>query len=356
MVYLIGIFSLLLSILNLEGDIISVIRVNPLAVYLRQGRSSVSLELSGGVASQPQLKVENSNLSHYIAGLVEGDGSIKIPNKIRSEKGKILYPSVTIIFADKDLPLAETVAKKLKGTVNKGQGNYYVLSIYSLSALHTFAQLVNGKFRTPKIEALHRLITWLNSYGKFESLVLKPLDDSNITSNGWLAGFADCDSNFLITFNTELKIAKNIQLTFRLSHRQTYHRTVAIEGGLVEPLSYFPILSSIASAFNTKATSFERTRLNSKTGLSFIEKGYLVTAKSLSSRLKIIDYFSTIENSLLSSKRMDYLDWVKAHELVIARSYRTEEGTAKLIELKSSMNTQRTNYDWSHLEHLSESR
>jgi hypothetical protein len=80
--------------------------------------------------------------------------------------------------------------------------NYYVLSIYSLSALHTFSQLVNGKFRMPKIEALHRLIIWLNNYGKFESLVLKPLDDSNITSNGWLAGYADCDSNLLITFNT----------------------------------------------------------------------------------------------------------------------------------------------------------
>lgn len=182
------------------------------------------------------------------------------------------------------------------------------------------------------------------------------MDGSNITSNCWLAGYADCDSNFLITFNTELKIAKNIQLTFRLSQRQTYHRTFAIEGGVAEPLSYLPILSSIASAVNTKATSFEITRLNSKTDLSFIEKGYLVTAKSLSSRVKIIDYFSNKENSLISSKRMDNLDWVKAHDLVIARVYRTEEGTAKFIELNSSMNNQRTNYDWSHLEHLSESR
>jgi len=75
----------------------------------------------------------------------------------------------------------------LKGTINKGQGNYYVLSIYSLSALHTFAKLVNGKFRTPKLEALHRLITWINNYGKFEHLELLPVDDLNLTSNAWLA-------------------------------------------------------------------------------------------------------------------------------------------------------------------------
>ena len=89
--------------------------------------------------------------------MAERDGFIKKANKIRSENGQILYPSVTIIFADKYLPLAEILANKLKGTVNKGQGNYYVLSIYSLSALHTFAQLVSGKFRRPKIEALHRI-------------------------------------------------------------------------------------------------------------------------------------------------------------------------------------------------------
>lgn len=347
MVYLIGLFSFLLSISSLEGRIIRSGSIKILSYFFRRFFS--------GPASPFKLIVDNPNFSHYIAGLVEGDGSIKVPNKIRSEKGKILYPSVTIVFSDKDLPLAKVLANKLKGTVNKAQGNYFVLSIYSLSALHAFSQLVNGKFRTPKIEALHRLITWLNKNRQFESLALKPLDDSNIISNGWLAGFADCDSNFLITFNTELKIAKNIQLSFRLSQRQTYHRTSSIVGGGVEQVSYLSVLSSIASAFNTKTTSYERTRprLNAKTSLSFIEKGYLVTAKSLASRLEIIDYFSNFP--LLSSKRMDYLDWKKAHDLVIAKVYRTEEGTCKLIGLKSSMNTQRTKYDWSHLETLFES-
>ena len=86
----------------------------------------------------------------------------------------------------------------LKGTINKGLGNYYVLSIYSLPSLYAFAKLVNGKFRTnnPKLEALHRLIAWLNEKGNFKYLDLKPLDESYLSTNSWFAEFADCDSNF----------------------------------------------------------------------------------------------------------------------------------------------------------------
>ena len=68
----------------------------------------------------------------------------------------------------------------------------------------------------------------------------------------------------------------------------------------------------------------ELKRLNIKTGTAFIEKGYLVTVKSLASRLEIISYFNKF--SLASSKRMDYLYWQKAHEIVKTSSYRTKEG------------------------------
>jgi hypothetical protein len=99
-----------------------------------------------GIANFPS----KAKLAAYIAGLVEGDGSIKIPSSIRSDKGKINYPSVTIIFVEKDLPLAKILTKILKGTLNKASGNWYVLSIYNLSALHEFAHLVFGKIRKPK--------------------------------------------------------------------------------------------------------------------------------------------------------------------------------------------------------------
>ena len=197
-----------------------------------------------------------NNIDSYLAGLIEGDGSIKIPKTVRSEKGKLLYPSVTIVFAAKDLPLAQYLSKFLNGTVNKAKGDYFVLSIYSLISLHSLVKRINGKFRTPKLEALHRLIFWLNEYNKFEIIELLPLDNSDLNSNAWLAGFSDCDSNFLITYSNSNGIAKDIKLVFRISQRQVYHRDSELG------TSYLPVLTNIAKVFKTKVTSFERNRVN----------------------------------------------------------------------------------------------
>jgi hypothetical protein len=45
-------------------------------------------------------------LGHYLAGLIEGDGSIIVPKTVINQKGKLLYPIVKITFVDKDAPLA----------------------------------------------------------------------------------------------------------------------------------------------------------------------------------------------------------------------------------------------------------
>lgn len=49
------------------------------------------------------------NLGSYLAGLIEGDGTIIVPSKTRSPKGKLYYPSVQIVFHLKDLPLAQVI-------------------------------------------------------------------------------------------------------------------------------------------------------------------------------------------------------------------------------------------------------
>jgi len=48
-------------------------------------------------------------LGYYLAGLIEGDGSIIVPKTIRNQMGKLLYPKVKITFVDKDAPLAEKI-------------------------------------------------------------------------------------------------------------------------------------------------------------------------------------------------------------------------------------------------------
>ena len=74
----------------------------------------------------------------------------------------------------------------------------------------------------------------------------------------------------------------------------------------------------------------------------------MVTVSTLASRIALINYF--LEFLLLSSKHLDYLNWVEAHELVSSKQYRTVEGTTKLLELKSSMNNKRSSFNWEHLD------
>ena len=45
-----------------------------------------------------------------------------------------------------------------------------------------------------------------------------------------------------------------------------------------------------------------------------------------------------------------FLAWKEAELLVVNREYRTVEGSSRLINLKSTMNTNRTYFNWKHLE------
>jgi len=95
-------------------------------------------------------------LGHYLAGLLEGDGSIVVPEEVQSNK--IRYPFYKIAFHLNNLPWAEKVREVLGfGTISYPKGkNYAILTFYSNKGVLTITNLINGKMRTPKIEALHR--------------------------------------------------------------------------------------------------------------------------------------------------------------------------------------------------------
>jgi hypothetical protein len=106
------------------------------------------------------LNNSEEQFGYYIAGLIEGDGSIYVPQSERSIKGKINYPSIQISFNLKDLPLALLIQKNLgHGSLCRVKGsNAYILSINNQKGIIFLVNLINGKFRTPKINALLNLI------------------------------------------------------------------------------------------------------------------------------------------------------------------------------------------------------
>lgn len=140
-------------------------------------------------------------LGPYLAGLIESDGSITVPDSLRHPKTKkVLYPVIKITFHLNDLPLAKKIIAVIGGgTIEYPKGNYVVARFYSISVVRLIVSLINGHMRTPKIEALHRLIRWLNKRpDQIENVPLLPLDDTPILSNSWLSGFIEGDGCFKV--------------------------------------------------------------------------------------------------------------------------------------------------------------
>jgi hypothetical protein len=70
--------------------------------------------------------------------------------------------------------------------------------------------------RTPKIEALYRMIKWYNlNYNT--NLPLLSIDYSPIQNNSWLAGFIDADGSFYFNwFFDKKKLPTSLQYYMRI--------------------------------------------------------------------------------------------------------------------------------------------
>jgi hypothetical protein len=122
-------------------------------------------------------------LGYYLAGLIESDGSIIIP-----KENSINTPSITISFHEQDKPLAQKICEVLGyGSVELIPSNKVVkVHIRRKFSIINISTLINGKFRTPKIEKLNNLINYINkNWNKSlnESLFLSQPDNSPLESN-----------------------------------------------------------------------------------------------------------------------------------------------------------------------------
>ena len=76
------------------------------------------------------------------------------------------------------------------------QENYCRLIIKKRNDVLNIINLIKGKMRTPKIEALHYIINWINLNKNIKLLSLL-LDNSSILSNSWLLVFIEGRFNWL---------------------------------------------------------------------------------------------------------------------------------------------------------------
>nr|YP_008816103.1 putative LAGLIDADG homing endonuclease [Microspora stagnorum]AGZ90351.1 putative LAGLIDADG homing endonuclease [Microspora stagnorum] len=198
-------------------------------------------------------KNDNSEtvFGQYLAGLLEGDGTIIVPDLELVKR----RPVVRICFHIKD----ESLAVFLKDRIGYGHlvypktGNYLLLEISDTKGLCRIVNLVNGFFRTPKLEAFERLINWLQQRVN-EPVSSKGMDSSPLTSTAWLSGFTDADGNFhVIIAPRKNKKLIRIQTQFRIEVRQAYKR-VSSYGS-----TYWDVVSDIARLLGTNVYARSRS-------------------------------------------------------------------------------------------------
>jgi hypothetical protein len=282
---------------------------------------------------EDSIKNEKS-LGSYLAGLIEGDGSIVV------SKSNAYNPYIKICFNIKDEMLALHLQSKLGGRFQYSKTNTCVVWIIKKKADILFiCELINGYFRTPKIEALHCILKYLNE--KYDTnFQLKGLDNSCISSNAWLSGFSDADGNFNLVI-TERRNTKCIRISFCIELQQAHSKYENKDYG---GSSFFGICSKLSSFFTTNL--YSRTRkLKEKTHSSVI-----VIAHHLESHKIVCNYFDTYP--LFSSKFKDFQDWRIVHKMQLEGQHLNPKGQADILVIKKRFNDNRRVFNWEHLKNF----
>jgi len=273
----------------------------------------------------------NTQLGYYLAGLIEGDGNIWTQKTIRSSKGRINNPQITFSFGKKEKPLYRCI-----------QGIFSTGSLYDIKSTNAcryqisekdtlikIIKLINGKFRTPKIEYLYRAIDYINIVHNANIKKL-PLDKSNLLSNPWLTGMTDSDGNFHISLcgtyaltGSACKGRGRIICSFTLKQRMIDKPT---------KLSCVPFMTELADLFKCK--------INYKG-----ENEIVFVVQANSKHYLVKSYFN--EFPLMSSKYLNYLSYLKGLDY-LGKSLTNKEIT-EIQTIKNTMNSKRTYYNWDYL-------
>lgn len=271
---------------------------------------------------------KNDHFSYYIAGLIEGDGSIFVPKSERSIKNKHNYPSIQLSFHLKDLPLAMLIQKNIgHGSLSRVKGvNAYGLTINNIEGITFLVNLINGKFRTPKIKCLFNLIDWLNNHHLYIDIEKKGLDTSSLMSNAWLSGFIEANGHFSV--RTSLgSVYTKLECKLEISQRQNDKNG---NNNLF-------FLEEIATLFLTVVKPF---RIETK----FPQ--YRIRTTSLKGNLCVENYL--LHFPLFGSKYLDSMDWLKVVDYF--KSGQHYLNIEQIYNIQANMNNNRTIFIWDHLQ------
>jgi Uri superfamily endonuclease len=336
---------------------------NKYKIKSRNGVKSINFSFIKNYTTNNKI---SKNIGSYLAGLIEGDGTFAVHNKTSIIKK--YQPMIIIVFKKGDLPLANYLCLLTNcGKIYiKPERGYIYWQISDIEGVYKISCIINGYMRTPKHDALIRVINWLNDYinknknsnfiktkeiiNQINIINPLPLDNSPIDSNNWLTGFVDADGNFsIIVSNKSKKHNARIATYFRLEIRQNYiikSNSNSIKNldiaNIQDSHSFYFIMIKIATFFGVNLNSRQRI-IKDKTFYS-----YILTCSNKDSLKKVIEYFNKFP--LKSSKHLDYLDWCKLVEGLSKEKASSSTILFKANEIKRNFNKTRYSFNWDHLQ------
>lgn len=299
---------------------------------IRQGFSIIkfpaALNLVRKYSSIPKTAAPNKNFNYYLAGLIEGDGTIFVPNFQRDKKARLTYPSIQIVFGLMDLPLALMIQKTLGcGDISRKKGSRaYTYTINNKEGLVKTISIVNGKFKTDKIESLGKLIDWFKVKGDIE-FNLKPIDNTPLDNSSWLSGFIEAVGFFSLRATESLTYNK-VECKFELSQTKK---------GLYG--ESHPIMKEISEILICPLKEFRTTSSNPQ---------YRVRTLNSNSNLILINYL--VKYPLKGKKFLDFISWLEIAKVFIRGKVNHKQLVPQAKEIKYHMNDNRKFFTWDHLD------
>ena len=333
------IFSLLNTIYTLTlwfRDIISEGKRNIVSIlsnrYLNMAKAIDKEEIKH---IRDQLDVNKFNLNkdqfgYYLAGLLEGDGSINLPFLGSTTLNRILNPRIVFTSHINNIEMYVYIQSMLegKGRFQLVNDNTIRYIIGDIEGIILFINIVHNKLRTPKNETFNKLIDFINKkYNlKISSSIL---DKSDLLTNSWFTGFTEADGHFGVKIveakpksNTRKRsVSNSISLKFRLDQRFF---------DKVTSLSMLSIMEELAKFLSCKLSVYVGIKNNNILSLNVV---------AIDKVKFVIDYFN--KYPLLGTKYKDFKDWEIVYNMIISKEHLTDDGKLKIKSIQSNMNSRR---------------
>lgn len=243
-----------------------------------------------------QKPLNNEQLGHYLAGLIDGDGHFSKAQQL------------VIVFSSPDAFLAYYLKEILSNcNVRKVKDkNAYLLVVSKKEGILNVLNLINGKLRSEN--KFNQVINNILSHSRFkDSNIDFIINSSNDFDNHWLAGFSDADASFQIKIvNRTTRKNPEVRLNYQIDQKDNI------------------LLMKI------------KDYLGGNIGFRKTQNTYYYGSTSFGSAKNVIEYFNTFH--LQSRKHISFLRWRKVYVLIQDKEHLTDRGLEKIIKLKHLIN------------------